>query len=157
MDVKIFCDDIKFKYRVSAIFIYNNKLLVNKYDDDSYCLPGGYVEIGETSEEAIKRELMEEINLDFNIDSFVGITENFFVNIRGEKTHGLDFYYKVSLKDSNDISKIDYERVENDKEGIVCHHLKWIDIKELNKTKLLPLVIRDDITSNVKNFHHIIK
>lgn len=157
MDVKIFYDDIKFKYRVSAIFIYDNKLLVNKYDDDSYCLPGGYVEIGETSEEAIKRELMEEINLNFNIDSFAGITENFFVNIRGEKTHGLDFYYKVSLKDPNDISKIDYERVENDKEGIVYHHLKWIDIKELNKIKLLPLVIRDDITSNVKNFHHIIK
>lgn len=63
MDIKILGNDLKFKYRVSAIFIRDNKLLVNKYDENSYCLPGGYVEIGETSMEAMLRELKEELNL----------------------------------------------------------------------------------------------
>ena len=78
MDIKILGDQFKFKYRVSAIFIRDNKLLVNKYDEDSYCLPGGYVEIGETSENAMLRELKEELNLNFEIVNFAGITENFF-------------------------------------------------------------------------------
>ena len=34
MDIKILGNDLKFKYRVSAIFIRDNKLLVNKYDEN---------------------------------------------------------------------------------------------------------------------------
>ena len=96
MDIKIMNGDYKFKVRVSGIFIFNNKILVNKYDENSYCLPGGTVEIGETSEEAILRELKEEINLNFKINSFMGITENFFTNFKKQKTHGIDFYYRVN-------------------------------------------------------------
>lgn len=76
MDIKILGNDLKFKYRVSAIFIRDNKLLVNKYDENSYCLPGGYVEIGETSMEAMLRELKEELNLDFDIINFAGVKKN---------------------------------------------------------------------------------
>ena len=85
MDIKILGNDLKFKYRVSAIFIRDNKLLVNKYDENSYCLPGGYVEIGETSMEAMLRELKEELNLDFDIINFAGVMENFFTNLKGQK------------------------------------------------------------------------
>ena len=77
MDIKILGNDLKFKYRVSAIFIRDNKLLVNKYDENSYCLPGGYVEIGETSMEAMLRELKEELNLDFDIINFAGVIKTF--------------------------------------------------------------------------------
>ena len=80
MDVKIRNNNYKFKFRVSAIFIYESKILVNKYVEDSYCLPGGYVEIGETSEKAILRELKEELDLDFVISSFDGVIEKFFFN-----------------------------------------------------------------------------
>ena len=89
MDIKLIIDDYKFKVRVSGILIVNNKLLTTKYGVDKYCLPGGYVEIGETSSEAIKRELEEELQVEINVDKFLGIAENFFVNFKKEKTHGL--------------------------------------------------------------------
>ena len=41
MDIKIKTDDLKFKFRVSAVFIHDGKLLVDKYrTEESYCLPG---------------------------------------------------------------------------------------------------------------------
>lgn len=156
MDIKILSGQFKFKYRVSAIFIRDNKLLVNKYGEDSYCLPGGYVEIGETSEEAMLRELNEEINLDFKIENFAGITENFFTNLKGQKTHGIDFYYYVKLVDDNDYQYIDYNRIENDKGSIVKHKFSWIDVNKLNDIKLLPLEVREKIKKAEFNFHIII-
>ena len=74
MDIKIKTDDLKFKFRVSAVFIHDCKLLVDKYrTEESYCLPGGYVNLGETSSEGMIREIKEETNLDFKVVKFMGI------------------------------------------------------------------------------------
>lgn len=77
MDVKIINDTLKFKLRVSAIFINNNQLLVDKYSEESYCLPGGYIKIGEDSEKAITRELKEETSFDFEIVKYGGVIQKF--------------------------------------------------------------------------------
>lgn len=156
MDVKILNNNLKFKYRVSAIFIYKDKVLVDKYGKDKFCLPGGYVEIGEISSDAMIRELKEEINLDFEILSFGGVIENFFTNIKSQKTHGIEFYYYVRLKNEKDYNLIDYDRVENDHGTIIHHHFKWIKINELNKFKLMPQEIIKYIQNREKGFHAII-
>jgi 8-oxo-dGTP diphosphatase len=61
---------------VSAVIFHDNKFLCvqkgnNKYDYIAfkYEFPGGKVEEGETNEEAVKREIMEELNLDIDIVS----------------------------------------------------------------------------------------
>ena len=157
MDVKIKTDAMKFKYRVSGVILENNKILLEKYGENSFCLPGGYVNIGETSEEAILRELKEEITFDFKILEFLGVAENFFTNFRSEKTHGIEFYYKVEFKYKNDINNIDYKYVEDDHGHIVNHDLKWFDICDLKKVDLRPAEIKDAIINEQRNFHYIIK
>lgn len=156
MDVKIKNDDLKFKFRVSGIIMENNKVLLEKYDENSFCLPGGYVNMGESSEEAILRELKEEIKFDFVLDEFLGIAENFFTNFKGDKTHGIDFYYKVSFKNKNDINNINYKYIEDDHGHTVNHDLKWFNKEELKKINLRPSKIKTAILNNVKNFHYII-
>lgn len=157
MDIKIKNNDIKFKVRVSGIIIINNKLLVDKYNETKYCLPGGYVELGETTEEGLIREIKEEVNIDVNIDSFMGIIENFFYGRNNEYTQALDFYYKVSPKDINDINLNDYEYIENDKGFIIKHEFKWIDINELDKFNLVPDNLIDIIKENKNEIFHLIK
>ena len=73
MDIKIKTDDLKFKFRVSAVFIHDCKLLVDKYrTEESYCLPGGYVNLGETSSEGMIREIKEELTIEINVESYLG-------------------------------------------------------------------------------------
>ena len=45
-----------------AFIVNDGKLLINKPNDSKYwAVPGGHIEMGETPEQALKRELLEEI------------------------------------------------------------------------------------------------
>ena len=102
------------------------------------------------------RELKEEIDFDFTIDSFVGVDECFFINRKGKKTQAIDFYYKVSFKNKDDINNIDFEREEDDHGKLVKHHFKWVDLDEIDNTIIRPEEIKDVITNDIRNFHYII-
>jgi 8-oxo-dGTP diphosphatase len=58
----IFCED-----QVLCVQRPKNKHL---YISEKYEFPGGKLEVGETKEEALHRELLEELNISININSF---------------------------------------------------------------------------------------
>ena len=156
MDVRFKINDVKFKFRVSAIIVEDGKLLLEKYGEDRYCLPGGTVNINETSENAICRETNEEIGFDFNIEKLAGVTEEFFVNCRGDKTHAINFYYKMNFKNKKDINSIDYDRIEDDHGVIINHHFKWFALNEVESINLVPAQIKKPIVDGTNNFHYVI-
>ena len=68
MDVKINCEEGKFKFRVCGILKVNDKYLTVKIaDNDFYCLPGGHVELGEDTDHAILREMKEELGYEVEL------------------------------------------------------------------------------------------
>jgi ADP-ribose pyrophosphatase YjhB (NUDIX family) len=62
---------------VDALIIRDNKVLLIKRGHDPYegywALPGGYVDWDETVEEAIAREVKEEVGLDVTETKFFGV------------------------------------------------------------------------------------
>lgn len=58
----------------AAIFNERGEILLQRRKDvDRWCIISGHVEFGETVEQAILREVMEEVNVDAKITRFIGI------------------------------------------------------------------------------------
>lgn len=69
----------------------------NEVDDYYYSIGGG-VHLGETSEEAVKREVFEETGVSYEIDHLAVIHENFFIgssDLEGVDCHEIAFYYMM--------------------------------------------------------------
>ncbi len=71
----------KLAFRPSAYAIIvndGNVLLLNTTHTGTYSLPGGGIELGETVEDALKREVREETGIDIKIVNFFRFEEQFF-------------------------------------------------------------------------------
>lgn len=121
---------------VLGLAIKNNKLLVSegldKVKNETFyrCLGGG-IEFLEKGKEALKREFLEEINVDIIVKGFLGISENIFT-YQGKKAHELILFYSIEIPDKN--YQEEYKVIDDHGETIA----KWIDIDEFkNKNKIL--------------------
>lgn len=89
--------DQRFNHRVAAIALRDGHVLVCQEDDDDYAmLPGGRVELGETSVIALAREVAEELGVVAPIERLVFTEENLFER-DGETFHQIAIYYLVAL------------------------------------------------------------
>ena len=119
-----------------GLAVKDNKLLVSegfdKVKNETFyrCLGGG-IEFLEKSEEALKREFLEEINVDIAVKDFLGISENIFT-YQGRKAHELILFYSIEISDEN--YQEEYKVIDDHGETIA----KWINIDEFkNKNKIL--------------------
>ena len=69
---------------------------------DKYCIPGGHIELGETIEDALQREVKEETGLDIYDIEFASLQEFIFDGAFHEKRHFI-FIDFVCKTDSNDV------------------------------------------------------
>lgn len=111
----------------------NNRILVSKgYDsvkDSTFyrCLGGG-IEFYEISQEALKREFKEEINIDIEVGEFCGIAENIFT-FQGEQGHEIVLFYNIKIKDE-DYKEV-YPMIDDDGEDVAI----WVDIDDFKSGK----------------------
>ena len=133
----------RFNFRAAGVILSEDKVLVHKAEgDDFWALPGGRVEMGESGEAAIMREMKEEIGLLFKVVRPVWVLENFFDH-QEKNYHELSIIFLLRCLDENALVK----------RGNAFHGLdsgillvfKWLAIKELEHEPLYPSFLRKDL------------
>lgn len=157
MDLKIIEEKEEFHVRTCGIIKQENKYLIMRVNKTPYYhIPGGHIELGEDSEQAVVREIKEEIGCDVKEASLFAIQENFWTR-NNKKCYGIEFYYII--KPMQQLEMKDYERIENDKGEKRILEFKWATSEELKDIDLRPTNIRDMLINeeNLKVLTHIVK
>ena len=132
-----------FRFRVGAIIIEEEKILfVRNRREEFYYTVGGGVHLGETSEEAIEREVYEETGLKYEVDRIAFIHEYFF-NLRVDdirrECQEISFYYLMKpIGRCMEITK------ESRTLG-VREEFHWLALKELEKYEGYPEFLHEMI------------
>ena len=154
MDLTIDVEDYKLSVRAAGVIIHNNKILVHKnINSDHYSLIGGRVEIGEDSENTVKREIKEELGKEVEITRYVSTIENFF-EMKGKKYHEILFIHKTEFANEED-KKIEYTL--KNMEGKDYLQYEWLEMDKIEEYPLLPKTVKEVLKENKFPVHKINK
>lgn len=146
-----------FRYRVGAIIIEDECVLMAKNDiDDYYYSIGGAVNMGETSEQAVLREVKEETGIDYEIDRMVFINECMFQgegSLSGKECHVIEFYYLMKSKGTKGVES---NCLNGTVFGELPEYLCWIPIRKLEFMRAFPLFFKNKLLNLPEVCEHII-
>lgn len=144
MDITFRTEQGRFNYRVCGIIINDGKLLA-EHDNRSpyYYLPGGRVTMYETAEEAIIRELNEELGIDVEITRPLWINQSFFTeDVDNEKYHELCIYFLIDISKTELLERGEKFTVS---EGQRTHVFECLPVDTLKDEYRYPLFIKESI------------
>lgn len=150
MVITIKDQDSRFGVRVAAI-IFNHdmsKIFMQKQcGKDYYMFPGGRLEVHEDSQNAILRELDEELGIKEN-PKLKYITESFIQFPNDKKYHEIGFYFIVRINEEKYNYKLNKTYNSLDEENDGKSEFVWIDKNELINCKIMPNFIVEKIINN---------
>ena len=144
MDISFTSGNEKFNYRVCAMIISSGKILA-MHDDRSpyYYLPGGRVAIGETAENAVIREVQEELGVTTKIARPLWLNQAFFTeDVDHLNYHELCIYFLMDIADT-DLLATGKQFTSN--EGHRTHTFEWLEFDRLKDEYFYPLFLKKDI------------
>ncbi len=151
-DMTVPCEEGLINLRVGAIIMKNEKILMvgNNRVDYLYSV-GGRIKFGETSEEAVIREVYEETGVKLDVDHLGFIHENYFygdaASNRGKLIYEVSYFYYMKVPEG--FEPVCMSMTEDDHEEF----LSWIDVKD--PIRYYPEFFRKELlhpTDGVKHF-----
>lgn len=146
MDITFRTAEGRFNYRVTAIIVDDSRLLVMK-DERSpyYYLPGGRVKMQEVAQDAILRELREELGITATIVRPLWFNQSFFIeDVDKEQYHEICMYYLVDISKTDILNRGDCFSCMESENG---EHLSfsWMSFEDVSHAYLYPEFIKERI------------
>ena len=129
-DMTVPCEEGLINLRVGAIIMKKGKILMvgNNIRPEYLYSVGGRIKFGETSEEAVIREVYEETGVKLEIDRLGFIHENYFygdaASNLGKLIYEVSYYYFMKVPEN--FEPVCMSMMEDDHEEF----LRWIDVDD---------------------------
>ena len=138
-----------FRYRAAAIIIENGHVLFAGNERESYYYSiGGGVHIGE----AVKREVLEETGVEYEVERLAFIHENFFDGdgtLEGRECHEIALYFLMKPRGTQELNSNSYTQG-------VKENMYWLPIDKLNEYRAYPTFFREKLKDLKNEIQHII-
>lgn len=144
MDISFICENVRFNYRVCALIIADNKILA-MHDERSpyFYLPGGRVAMGETAEQAILREIEEELFVTPTIIRPIWLNQAFFTEeVDYMRYHELCIYFLIDISNTNLLA---YGNTFTLPEKEHIHTFEWLEFDRLKDEYFYPVFLKTEI------------
>ncbi len=153
-DCRFNTGNVRFQLRVGAIIIEEDCVLLAKNDSaDYYYSVGGGVKLLETAEDAVKREVLEETGIPYEVDRLVFVQENYFVDkvvAKDTTFHEVSLYFHMKPKGKKEVIR----KSSVCASGLECMH--WIPLEKLSGLKVFPVFYPEKLTNLPLTVEHII-
>ena len=145
MDIIFYNNDKSvFNFRTCGVIFDGRKVLLHRRKiDDFWALVGGRVQMLESSDCALKREIKEELGEDIEINRLLWTVEQFFT-INDKSYHEISTIYLLSLQSESWI--LNQKGPFNGPEGERLIY-KWFNIDELNNINIKPGFLKEKLKS----------
>lgn len=151
MDITYKTENEKFNYRVCAVIISNGEILA-MHDERSpyFYLPGGRVKMGETAEQAVVREVEEELYITPKIIRPLWLNQAFFrEDVDGLNYHELCIYFLMDISHTELLKKGKKFSLQ---EGRHQHDFEWLAFNRLKNEYFYPIFLKNSIYDLPKTF-----
>ena len=130
-DFRTKLENTVFGVRATALIVEEGKLLVVA-DEDGFYTIGGAIQVGERTEEAVVREVREELGVKAEARQLAFVVENRFEQ-DGISYHNIEFHYLVDLLEDAPLT------MQEDEKTQPC---EWIDLDKLEAYQLVPAFLK---------------
>ncbi|TVT29549.1 NUDIX domain-containing protein [Salinicoccus cyprini] len=134
-----------FRYRAVGIIIENGHILLatNSMAEYFYTISGA-VKHGETSIDAVRREVLEETHLEYEVERMLTVVENFFdytFNSTEYEFHEVAIYYMMKPQGMKSINSV------HDIGGGRKEHVEWIPLSKIDRVEIRPAILKEIIAN----------
>lgn len=140
-------DDCLYRVSIKALILDRHKLLlVKEWDDDWWSFPGGGIEHGESIQEALHREIEEELGVTHeNIESDLEIIHT-GIGAIVEKLPMVNLFVRVDIP------------IEEIKSTSDVVEYRWFEFDELTQLLIVPTTLdNDQLMKTIQNQMNLIK
>lgn len=136
---------------VAVILSDEHVLLHRSSIDDFWSLPGGACRCHETTVDAMRREMSEEMGVTPRIGRLIWVSENMF-EMDGDSFDEIEFYFEVTLPPEY----YDFSRTYRGLEGRLPLQFRWFRIEDIPSMTVYPGFLREGLGRIPAEVEHVV-